>query len=169
MQLYQIILLFCMVFILIIDMFRIYRLKRKIHNMMCENDNLLYAYKRNHNLLLNRYKIIQLWLKMKINNKCDWDSVIKGDEVILYGITDLGYLLYLDLHVKKTILAIVDKRGQGRTLFGDSTQIMSVKELESFSDKQIPIIVTPIAYYGEIVEDLAKMGFCNIISLENCF
>lgn len=169
MELYQIILLFCMVFIMVIDMFRIYRLKRKIRDMMCENNNLLYTCKRNQNLLLNRYKIIQLWLKMKIINKCDWDSVIRGDKVILYGITDLGYLLYLDLHDKKTILAIVDKRGLGRTLFGDSTQIISVKELEYFSDKQIPVIVTPIAYYEEIAKDLAKMGFCNIISLENCF
>lgn len=86
------------------------------------------------------------------------------DEIIIYGITELGGLLVNEAVLKGyKVLGITDRKvGCGGYFFQD-IPVINRKELDDYRDRYI--VVTSMAFWEEIVIELGKQGYQHIVAL----
>ena len=110
------------------------------------------------------YDLLIQWLK---NTECkkhlaDFFYDNKFNSVAIYGIKEIGELLYNDLTSSGiTVKYIVDKNVK-RTDLG----VPVISPNEDLQDVDV-IVVTAIHYFDEIRTELEKKVSCNIVSIED--
>ncbi len=113
--------------------------------------------------------LVSYWLTNKIAGKSMHKFLLENNikNIAIYGMGSMGELFYEELeNTNIGIQCFVDKKADGLFVGIDNIPLINIKEL--ISQKQIDaIIITPIAYYDDIVKDIMQQRCTTkIISLE---
>lgn len=117
---------------------------------------------------INNYKMMTsiLWIKCLLKGGSPLQRLRDAgvDEVIIYGITELGELLVQEaLNEDYKIMGITDKKVvKGQYEFRD-VPIITVDEMSNYKEKHI--VVTAVMYWDEIKRELNEQGYNNVIVL----
>lgn len=107
-----------------------------------------------------------LWIKCLLQGKSPFERLRENgiEEVILYGITELGELLLQEaINEGYKVAGIADKKViKGRYQFQD-IPILTLEELNNYKEKTI--VVTAVMFWDEIKRELNKQGHENVIAL----
>lgn len=120
----------------------------------------------------NKYYLdmVSTWLSNKNAGKSMANYLIENNvkSIAIYGVGTLGELFYEE--VEKTDIAVkcfIDKSAKEECVGPDSVPVIPVWKIES-QDKIDAIIITPMAYYDAVMDDLKKQEVkVSIFSLED--
>lgn len=90
----------------------------------------------------------------------------RGEQVAIYGMTEIGHVLCRYFELKKKNIIIIDKNIQN-IKFDSKFKSLSPEEIERIEDKSISLIVTVLVGARSIKEDLSQVGFSDVILLED--
>ncbi len=106
------------------------------------------------------------WIRCLLNGNSPLKQLrTKGiDEIIVYGIAELGNLLvYEALKEEYKIIGVTDKKIIAGQYDFESIPILSRQELCAYKDKCI--VVTAVGFWKEIYRELDQIGCSNVIAL----
>jgi hypothetical protein len=116
------------------------------------------------------YWILVKWNKCLLDDKRILQPLIRQGytDIAIYGFAELGQLLLLESHKSDiNVLYILD-----REKYRENNSPVEIYKPVSDLPKVDAVVVTAVAYYDKIKEELEKLGYDNILSLrdivENC-
>lgn len=108
-----------------------------------------------------------LWLARMQDNISPVDNLMKQgiNSIIIYGITELGELMVREAANKQfTVRAITDKRVTGTYVY-NGIPVIPLSGLLSDEYKDEYVVVTAMAFAGEIKRELNESGIGKVVSL----
>lgn len=117
---------------------------------------------------VGNYKLMTsiLWIKCLLQGKSPFERLRKEgiDEIIIYGITELGEMLVQEsLSEGYKVTGITDRRiAKGKYVF-ENIPILTTDELQKY--KEVPIVVTAVMFWDEIKRELNEKGHDKVIAL----
>lgn len=86
------------------------------------------------------------------------------DEIIIYGIAELGELLVWEALVEGfKVSGITDKKVAIGQYDFDGIPVLTIEELDAYRDKCI--VVTAVGFWAEIKKELNQIGCSNVVVL----
>lgn len=116
----------------------------------------------------NNYKLMTsiLWIKCLLQGKSPFERLRQAgiDEIIVYGITELGEMLIQEsLNEGYKVVGITDRKVvEGQYSF-QNIPIFAMDELSNYKEKCI--VVTAVMFWEEIKKELNGKGYTNVIPL----
>lgn len=115
----------------------------------------------------HKFQTASMWIRQKIKKKTMKELLEerKIKKIAIYGITDLGYLLVKEcLFENVPVECVLDKRIENGQYDFQNIPMKSLIDAKKDLDEDTFIIVTAIAFYDEIEQQLMSEGFRKIIS-----
>lgn len=116
----------------------------------------------------NNYKLMTsiLWIKCLLRGKSPFERLReKGiDEIIIYGITELGEMLVQEsLNEGYRVVGITDRKVVKGQYDFENIPVLTMDELRNYREKHI--VVTAVMFWDEIKRELNAQGYDKVIAL----
>lgn len=106
------------------------------------------------------------WIRCMQRGSSPIDSLLKLgiDEIVVYGITELGELLVSEALLKKyKVLGITDRKVACGGYFFHDVPVINRDRLDNYKDKCV--VITSMMFWGEIEKELRERGHQRIVTL----
>lgn len=117
---------------------------------------------------LNNFKLETAiaWIRCMQMGRSPIDKLRENgiEEIIVYGITELGKLLVDEARIKRyRILGITDRKITGGDYLYQDIPILNRKQLDMYKERCI--VITAMAFWYDINAELRTLGYKNIVAL----